>query len=128
MPEAEWLPDDSLIVAKDLGIAQSIVPGNPYCRFDTESNERQYCSADLWEEMDEQFVIPEDESLPKPLVVCQVCGNDSYKDANGECGMCGVPIFDCPGCGEEVHGQVDECPHCGAGYKWPDNESEDMEQ
>jgi len=26
--------------------------------------------------------------------------------------------FDCPKCGDSVTGQPDECPHCGAGYKW----------
>lgn len=113
------------IIAKDLSVAAKIIPGNPYCRFDTDSTERKYCSKDLWENADDddRYVIPEDSDIPRPLVKCECCGNDSYKTENDECGRCGKPIFDCPnGCGEEVHGKPSECPNCEAGYKWPDKD------
>jgi hypothetical protein len=116
------------IICKDLSIAASIIPGNPYCRYDTNSEERKYCSKDLWENADtsDRFVIPEDDTIPRELVECECCGNESYQTEAGECGRCGKPIFDCPGCGEEVHGKPSQCPHCESGYRWDDgSEDED---
>lgn len=118
-------PDDLLdklpggrLIAKDLSISKSLVPGNPFCRFDTSDQSRKYCSKDLFENADKKFVIPEDSTIPRPLVECECCENDSYRTDNDECGRCGSPIFDCPGCGDEVHGEKDSCPSCGAKYSW----------
>lgn len=114
----EKLPSGK-IVAKDLSIDKSLVPGNPYCRFDTDDSSRKYCSRDLWESAEKKFVIPEDGKIPRRMIVCESCGKDSFKEDQA-CGRCGEPIFVCPAadCEEEIHGRPDECPACGSKYKW----------
>jgi hypothetical protein len=111
------------IIAKDLAIASSLVPGNPYCRYNTDTKERKYCSKDLWDTADEKFIIPENADIPRPLIVCECCEQDSYQTEDAECGRCGKPMFDCPNddCDALVHGKPDECPECGVGYNWPDS-------
>jgi ribosomal protein S27AE len=116
---------NGLIIVKDLSLDKSLKPGNPYCRYDTDKQSRKYCSEDLWESAEERFVIPDDSKIPRPHIVCGSCGQDSYiteEDDRDEpvCGRCGKPIFECPadGCEEIVHGEPDECPACGAVYKW----------
>lgn len=124
---ADWLPDVREVVAKDLDIANKAISGNPFVRYDTETEQRKYTSEGMWDQVDDKYVIPEGREIPRPLIVCQVCDQDSWRTNDDSCGLCGAPIFDCPAdeCGEEVHGQPDECPHCGAGYKWGDEETED---
>jgi len=124
MSDSDGLLDDlpgGRIIAKDLSIVSRLMPGNPYCRYDTGDKTRKYCSEELYENADEKFVIPEDGKIPRPLVVCDECGQDSYKTGDDECGRCGVPMFDCPSCGDEVHGKKDSCPNCGANYNWEDS-------
>lgn len=107
------------IIAKDLSVDKSLVPGNPYCRYSVEDGARTYCSQDLWEDADEKYVIPEGSTIPRPHVKCESCGEDTWvKDET--CARCGKPVFVCPadGCEAEVHGKPDNCPECGAGYKW----------
>lgn len=113
------------IIAKDLSLDKSLVPGNPFCRYDTDDNSRKYCSKDLWESADDKYVIPDDSKIPRPHVHCESCGQDSYTTEHAQrdepvCGRCGEPIFECPapGCDAEVHGEPDKCPECGANYKW----------
>lgn len=106
------------ILVKDLSMAREYVPGNPFSRFDTETKQRKYCSASLFEKADEKYIIPDDSKLPVPLVVCECCEKDSYRTDDDSCGRCGEPMFDCPKCGSEIHGKPSECPECGAGYKW----------
>lgn len=111
------------IIAKDLSIAEALMPGNPFCRYDPSDKTRKYCSKDLWENKEggERYIIPTESKIPRPLVVCGVCGKDSYRTEDHTCGRCGCAMFDCPECGEEVHGKtddLDECPHCGVGYDW----------
>lgn len=117
----ERLPGGKL-VAKDLSVAKSLVPGNPYCRWDKSDQSRKYCSKDLWESSDTKFVIPEGKDIPREHVECGSCGKDSWQTEDDECGRCGEPIFECPaeGCGEEVHGKPDHCPMCDAKYNWSD--------
>lgn len=124
--------DDSLLdklpggrlIAKDLSISRSSVQGNPYCRYETENKKRKYCSKSLWEDADEVYVIPQGEDIPRPLVECENCGRDTYKTDDGECGSCGIAIFDCPKCDEEVHGKQSECPHCEVAYAWNSDDDE----
>lgn len=125
---ADWLPEKQSIVVKDMALAKDLVPGNPFSRYDTENGGRKYCSAELWDQVEDKYVIPEGDQIPKPMVVCQACENESWKDENGECGMCGVPMFVCPAedCEVEIHGRPDECPECGAGYRWPDKTEDDF--
>lgn len=120
------LPNGRIIV-KDLSIDKSLVPGNPFSRFDTSDQSRKYCSKDLWDNLgdDERYIIPDDSKIPRPLVMCASCGNESYTMNTEErpepvCGRCKSPIFECPApdCDAEVHGEPDECPECGANYKW----------
>lgn len=126
MAAEEGDADDSLldripqrhIIVKDLSMARDYIPGNPFSRMDTETKQRKYCSASLFESAEEKFIIPDDSKEPVPLVVCQCCEKDSYRTDADECGRCGQPMFDCPKCSDEVHGQPSECPHCAAGYKW----------
>lgn len=115
------------IIAKDLSVAKSLVPGNPYCRYDTDDQSRKYCSKDLWEKADDEdkYIIPDDSKIPRKYVKCGNCGKDSYTVEHAErdepvCGRCGGVIFECPApdCDEVVHGEPEECPGCGANYKW----------
>lgn len=113
------------IIAKDLSVTRSLVPGNPYCRYDTEDQTRKYCSKDLWDDADEKYIIPEDSKIPRPHEFCESCEQDSYTVESAEreepvCGRCGKPIFVCPApeCEETVYGEPDKCPECGASYKW----------
>lgn len=107
------------IIAKDLSIASSVVPGNPFCRYDTENEQRKYCSKSLWNDADEKYVIPEGGSIPRKHVECEVCENDSYRTDDDACGRCGTPIFDCPNdCGAVVHGEAEKCHNCDAPYSW----------
>jgi len=111
------------IVVKDLGLSKSLVPGNPYCRYDTDDQSRKYCSKDLFKSSDNKFVIPEGKEIPVRHVECGSCDKDSYVTDEDECGRCGEPIFTCPadGCDEEVHGKPERCPNCDVKYKWGDN-------
>lgn len=117
----DQLPSGKL-VAKDLSVAKSLVPGNPYCRYDSDDQSRKYCSKDLWESSDTKYVIPEGSDIPREHVECGSCGEDSWVTETQECGRCGMPIFVCPadGCEEEIHGKPDSCPMCDSKYKWED--------
>lgn len=106
------------IIAKDLSVAEAMMPGNPYCRFDPDDSSRKYCSKDLYESAETKYVIPEGKKIPRKMVECGECGKESWRDNDDECGRCGCPMFDCPGCGEEVHGKPESCPHCDADYDW----------
>jgi|GEM_PF-889537 ribosomal protein S27AE len=115
------------VIAKDLSVSKSLVPGNPFCRYKTDDQSRKYCSKDLWLNADEKYVIPEDGTIPRPHVDCGSCGHDSWVTDADECGRCGEPIFVCPnkGCDEEVHGKPESCPACNVGYNWPDKDDGD---
>jgi len=75
----------------------------------------------MWEQIEDRYVIPIGKDIPRPMKDCDACGEDTWRTDDDECGLCGAPLFDCPNCGEEISGKVDNCPECDAEYRWPDN-------
>lgn len=118
MPESCECGNGEFVPALDLKMVPSHVPGNKYCRICSGCGKRHFCSKDHYEQSDNKHVVPVKETKPVEATECESCGEQTWENGAHECARCGANIFDCPSCGDEVHGEPDECPHCGVDYDW----------
>lgn len=108
------------VTAIDLKLVPAHMPGNKFCRICTECGTRHFCSKEHFENSEKKHVIPVKEKAPVEGVECDECDGWTWVTNNHNCARCSANIFPCPKCDEQVHGQPDECPHCGIEYNWND--------
>lgn len=106
------------VTAIDLKMVPPHMPGNKYCRICTNCGARHFCSKSHFERTTDKHVIPVKETDPVEAEHCEKCDGYTWVTKDHDCARCGDNIFPCPECGETVHGQPDECPHCGVDYQW----------
>lgn len=105
MSEGCCVPEEEMMVVRDLNMNAPFKGGNQYCRICPECGKRTFCSKMYWKTADEQYVIPEGEEDPIQRFEC--------------------PYPDCDG---SFFGTVDECPECENEIMWEDDDTDSDQQ
>lgn len=86
------VPEEDMIVLRDLNLAAPHKGGNQYARVCPECGFRTFTTRKYWETVDDPYVVPNGEGTPARLYQCPNCDDGTVYEGEDECDDCGAEI------------------------------------